>query len=233
VPSHRRIAITVLVLAASAGAATGITYATTATTTKVVYACANAHGTLKLLSNGQCPTGYSKVAINKRGPRGARGPKGDTGPAGPGTFTLKGVSTTTTVGSQQKAIPGMGLTARALCNASENGTQSSLYLFDDTASDDYTVVGSYNLSATGAHAFPAYQLSSHSNFPAGLGTIDFLQTKFLHANGEIVLQRDSSSGGLITGDVTVTRAGVVAVIHFLLYQGASNCLAQVDVTPAT
>lgn len=226
----RRIALTGLVLATSAAAATGITYAATTTTTKVVYACANSNGTLKLLANGQCPTGYSKVAINKTGARGPRGPRGATGPAGPGTVTLRAASASSTPNSVSKPIPGLGLTVEGSCSAA---AASTISFKDTTASADYTVVGSYELANTGADATYTANNSGHFLAP-GFGTVDFTQAKQLGAVSSFLVTTQTGSGGRLAGDVTVQRGTKRVLVHFLLNQvdPAPSCFVQIDFTPS-
>jgi hypothetical protein len=67
---------------------------------------------------------------------------------------------------------------------------------------------------------------------AGLGLIEFTQPAALNANGEFVLQYDTGTGGLMTADVTVTRSGHKVLLHLLLSQAASHCVAQANITPA-
>src|SRR4051794_2351698 len=212
-PRGRRIAIVAVVLAVSAAAATGITYAAGTTTSKVVYACANAKGTLRLLSKGKCPIGYLKVGINKRGPRGPRGLTGSTGPAGPGAMPLHAASTNATIDSVETAIPGMGLTALVQCSAGVQGVASILYFIDKDASANYTVLGSYDLSAPGAHAHLEFNGGTPGDLATGLGTVDYLETKQLNGNSALLLSYDSGTGGDMTADVAVARAGKTALVH--------------------
>jgi hypothetical protein len=224
----RRIAILGLVLATSAAAATGITYAATTTTTKVVYACANNAGTLKLLSNGHCPTGFSKVGINKTGARGPRGPRGATGPAGPGTVTLRAASTSSTPNSVSKAIPGLGLTVTVSCSAD---SASTVAFKDSTASADYTVAGSYQFADTGADG--AYDANNSGHFLAtGLGTVDFTQAKQVDAVSDFLVTNQTGAGGTLTADLTVQRGTKRVLVHFALHNADSSCFAQLDFTPS-
>jgi hypothetical protein len=227
----RRIGVAVAVLGTSAALATGITYAATTTTTKVVYACANGKGTLRLLSNGKCPTGYSKVGINKRG---ARGPRGLRGPAGPGALSLHAASSTSTASSQGIGIPGMGLTAQVTCDAISSGATSVLSFTDETASAKYTVSGSYQLSAaTGTSVFLIYGGGSHPDLASGLNTIEYSQAKSLHAASQLEMQYAAGAGGDLTGDLAVQRAGKTALVHVVLHQDPSHCFVLAEVTPAS
>jgi hypothetical protein len=235
-----RITVTALAATAVAAAATGITYAATTTTLSVVYACTNSHGTLRLLSStGRCATGYTRIAMNRTGPRGPRGytgstgPRGSvgpTGPAGPGALSIHAASSTSTTDFADLPITGMGLTIHAVCSATQVGSQSGLYILDTDASADYDVVGSYNLSAPGAHAFLAYAGTSHPNLAAGLGPIEFTQPAQQNANSEFVLQYDSGAGGQMSADVTVKRSGKTLLIHLFLYQASAHCFIQADLT---
>lgn len=230
---HPRRAGLVALCVLIAAAAGGVAYAATTTTApQVVYACSNSSGTLRLLSSGRCPSGYVKISMNRQGPRGLTGPRGSTGPAGPGATTVRVTSDTVATSSSDRIIAGTGLTLHAVCNAGQAGTSSGIYLLDTSASADYTVSGSYDLTAPGAHGFLVYDGGSHPNLAAGLGLIEFTQPAALNANGEFVLQYDTGTGGLMTADVTVTRSGHKVLLHLLLSQAASHCVAQANITPA-
>jgi len=225
-PGRRFLLVAVLSAVALAAVASGITYAATSTTTATLHACANRAGTLRLLQHGKCPSGYAKVSLNRQGPRGL------TGPAGPGAFTMRAATDSSTTSVVDRALPGTGLTAHALC-AVGSGFQSALYLEDMTGTSSYTVNGSAENSSPGAHAVLVYGPSGHPNLPAGTSLVEISQSAALHANSEFVLFDDDSAGGQLTADVVVTRAGRKAIIHLYLYQSGTHCVAQAEVTPAT
>jgi hypothetical protein len=262
-PQRRRRKV-LLALGASvvAVALGGITYASNVGAPRVLHACSDAKGTLRTLHHGQCPEGYVKVDLNRRGRRGPvgspgpnggpgpsgspgptgapgangspgpSGPPGPTGPPGPGAFAVRATSDTTTTSFQDHAIEGMALEVHVVCSAGEVGTQSGFYLLDTDGSAAYTVNGSYDLSAPGAHALLVYAGGSHPNLASGLGLVEFTQPAAVNSNSEFVLQFDSGSGGQMTADVVANRSGRKVVIHLYLYQSSTHCVAQGDVTPA-
>lgn len=222
---HPRRAVLVSLCIVLAAAAGGVAYAaSTATSSQIIYACSSPGGTLSLLSHGHCASGYTKISLNRQGP---------TGPAGPGASTVRVTSNTSATSVLTRGVAGTGLSLTAICNATEVGATSNIYLLDTNASASYTVNGSYDLSAPGAHAFLVYDGGSHGNLASGLGVVELTQPAQLHANSEFVLQYDSGTGGLMTSDVTVTRAGHKVLIHLLLSQSASHCVAQAEIIPAT
>jgi hypothetical protein len=222
-PRSRKVAIVTLLLAGSAVAATGITYAATTTTTKVVYACANGKGTLRLLTNGRCPTGFTKVGINKTGPRGPRGPKGVTGPPGPGALAVSASSTTSTVDTHDLAIPGMGMTLRASC---AQGHEANLIFMDTKdVAVDYDVIG-YDNSNNGGYLGSGGAVA----FPAGLAPLEFHRTGGDHV--VLVVYTPDPPGSTLTASVALKRLGNVDVVRFDLWSGAEGCYVRADVTPA-
>jgi hypothetical protein len=227
----RRAILGVLGALVVAAAASGITYAATATTPQVLHACSNAHGMLRLLQNGHCPHGFSKVSLNKQGPRGLTGARGATGPAGPRPFTVRAASDNATSSFQDHPIDGLGLTVHPVCNVAA-GSSSGLYLHDTTGSVGYTVNGSYNLTANGAHALLVYNGGSHPNLAPDLGLVEFDQPAQVGANAEFVVQYDAGAGGQLAADVVVTRSGKKVLIHLFLSQSSTHCVAQAEVTPA-
>jgi len=241
-----RIALTIVAGVAVAATAAGVTYAATSSTTKVVYACANRTGTLKLLSKGICPRGYSKVAINKQGPRGLTGPRGSQGvrgprglqgiqgDPGPGALTIRSATDSTSqTDVHDQLVPGTGLNVHAVCEAGD-GSASGVYLDDKDASASYAVTGSYDLQAPGAHAVLVY--TGHTNGPnlaSGLGLVEYTQSASLNSSSEFVIQEDSSTGGQMTADVTVTRGGERFILHLYVAESPTHCVAQAEIIPAT
>src|SRR4051794_10456684 len=139
-----KIGLTLAAGVTVAATAAGVTYAATTTTTKVVYACANRSGTLKLLVKGTCPSRYAKVAINKQGPRGLTGPRG---PQGPGAIGLAATQASA-VAKESTIIGRTGLTVTAGCS----GHAQSFVYVNQIANDlgpnapDWTVTGSSQLA---------------------------------------------------------------------------------------
>jgi hypothetical protein len=85
-PAKRSMVFGVLSVGIAAVATSGITVASaqSAKAPVTLFACANSKGTLALLSAKHgCKSGYSKVSLDRVGPRGATGPHGATGPTGP------------------------------------------------------------------------------------------------------------------------------------------------------
>jgi hypothetical protein len=229
-PRAHRIAVVTLVLVASAAAATGITYAATTTTTKVVYACANRGGTLKLLAKGECPSGYAKVAINKTGPRGPRGLTGSTGPAGPVAVTVNAADTDGTVDSHDVTIPGMGLAARATCTKA--ATASFSFVDNDATAGAYDVLGDTFLSTPGSsHA--SLETTTSQPIGSGLLTIDFTRAAAGGGAASSVVATFGTGAPVLTASMAVKRNGKTALVKFDLSVTANDCFVRADVTPAT
>jgi hypothetical protein len=209
-----------------AAGATGITYA--ATSPQTVYACINSHGVLRLLANGHCAGGYSKVGINRHAVRGARGPVGPAGVAGPGTRYVAVTHTTADFVSRSVFVDTLNLNVRAECNVGGLPTISRIY-FEKDGTSDYTVtgsavvVGSANITYAGTSHFPG----------AGLIPIEFTEQGSAQSSVQFYISGGGGDSGQMSADLTVERAGKTALVHFYIDQNPEKCRAQAWVTPST
>jgi len=243
-----RIALTVAAGVTVAATAAGVTYAATSTTSKVVYACANRAGTLKLLSKGTCPRGYSKVAINKQGPRGLTGPRGYQGTRGPrGLQGIQGIQgnpgpgavavaaeTTSAVQTNfaDQAIPGVGLNLHAVCVAGNSGV-GGLYLEDEDTSAAYDVRGSYQLTTQGSGRANLVNNNNGGgpNLASGLGLVNYTQPVSTVGTASEFVTTYNGGGAEFVFDVTVARGSHVVLVHGYLHQASDRCLVQGTATP--
>jgi hypothetical protein len=139
---------------------------------------------------------------------------------------------TTGTNFEDVEIPGTGLTMRAVCGPSNT---SAVYLTDDDGSAAYDVAGTYNLTTTGStHATVLYTGHlSDPNLAQGLGLVHLTQAADMGVASEFILSWGSGSGGTMRLDVSVARGSHHALVHAGMYLSASECLVQVDATPAT
>jgi len=247
-PRPGRALLVVGAAIAVVGAATGATYAATTTSTSAVYACTNSHGTLRLLNHGRCPRGFTKIAINQRGPRGATGPRGVQGvPGQPGIQGIQGVpgqpgpgavavaaeTTAATTDFHETLIPGIQLTMHAVCAASTSGV-AGLYLMDESQSAAYDVKGTYNLATQGSgRALLVNNGGPTPNLATGLGLIDYTQQVRSFREASEFVTAYNAGGAEFAADLTVTRGGMTVLLHVYLHQAADRCLVQGWATPTS
>ena len=216
----RHVILIALGAVAVAAAASGITYAATVTTPQVLHACSNAKGTLRLLQNGHCPAGYSKVGINKQGPRGL---------PGPGAVRLAVKSASCGVCSQTSgAIAGSGLTVEVLCDPQQD---AQVYINVAVAGSAFTVEGDASYSGTGDGN--ALWLNAAGD---GVVTTHLTSTPTVLSTEQVGSEHSvefTAPGGSLVGDVLVTQANHMFSVEFGEYRdGSNNCWAHALVTPA-
>jgi hypothetical protein len=214
-----------------AAAAAGVTYAATSTTTKVVYACANRAGTLRLLAKGKCPVHYGKVAINKQGPRGLTGPRG---PQGPGAIGLTATQANATV-KDSTAIGRTGLTVSVGCSSATTAfayvNQNAKDLGDNAP--NWTVTGSSQLSANGT-AHVLHGAGPTTDPVTGGANLITVSQPDAPASVEFLLQASFAFPDMDWYlDLLVTRNGHVFSVHVALHlEYTVACSSRLVATPA-
>jgi hypothetical protein len=199
-------------------------------------ACANSKGVLALLTaKGTCRSGFSPVAISKRGPRGlagAQGPRGKTGAAGPrgkagtGGGAQSSIATTTTTTGKSVAIAGTKLAVKTTCTS---GTNAKLVF---TGAGDYFVHGVSNFAGT---------VNADADFPPS-GTQDLIGL-----GSDLIDFESSSTSATATSDIALTGSGTgnlstnllvsdgsrTVTIDVFLMLGPSTCEAAAQITPTS
>jgi hypothetical protein len=222
-----RNAVALAVVAAGlavAGAATGITYAATSSSSGSVHACANSNGTLRLLdAHGHCPKHFAKVSISERGPRGKTG---KAGPRGPGARLLA-VDTTRDdfTDTATYRVPGTGLEVEALCRAHST---SALYITDLTGAAKYEVSGqSYFIGDSGGYNL-VYQGGSHpSSVTHGSAQVAFTQPAQVSVTSEVV-----DDSGVLTSELLAVRGSASFTVSLLAKQSHNSCEVRAQITPS-
>jgi hypothetical protein len=204
--------------------AAGVTYA--ATTPQTVQACINSHGVLRLLSNGHCATGYAKVRINRSAVRGPRGPAGSRGAVGPGPLYVGVTHTTPDFVHESVFVKSLNLNVRAECNVGGLPTISRIYL-EKLATTKFTVTG----SAISFGSPPTFEYAGTSHF-LGSGSIPVRFTEPGSAQTSVQIYVSGGTPGQVSAELTVTRDGTSALIHFYIDQSPGKCAAQAWVSPA-
>jgi hypothetical protein len=226
-----RVAVTLAAGVAVAVTAAGVTYAaTTSTTTKVVHACANRAGTLRLLNKGKCPAHYRKVAINRQGPRGLTGPRG---PQGPGAIGL----TATQADATPKESPTIGHTGLTVSAGCTGATESFVYVTQPAkdlgnSAPAWTVSGSSQL-ANNATALVLHDPGPTLDAVAGGPSLIEISQPDGTASVEFLFE----GNGLHTAndwyvDLLVTRNHHVFALHAALHVDGTACSTRLVATPA-
>jgi hypothetical protein len=227
----RYIAALAVASVAVAAGASGITYAATTTPPRVVYACINSQGVLKLLVSGHCAAGFSKVGIDRAGVRGKRGPKGLTGAAGPGLQAASARSTTSATDAASIVVAGMQLTVYLVCDVGSSGQAGVYIINNNVGGSDFTVVGSALVRNAGGSPNIVHHGVSQPDLPEGPSLIDIDEPGDEPVAVEI--RADSSGGGSVQfrADVTVHRGAASFVLRLYLDQNPTKCLSQATVSP--
>ena len=218
-----KVVLTVTTGVAVAATAAGVTYAATTTTTKVVYACANRAGTLKLLSKGKCPLHYGKVAINKQGQRGLTGPRG---PQGPGAFTISVPTHGTTAPATERRISVAGIAVSIFCG---QGPSAEMDLDGDPSTVGYTVAGQSQFG--GGTASILHRLTNDTGaqtdpVPTGASLVSLDEP----ATGNST--EFFNHGGDWYADLIVSRGSHAFAVQMHSVAGPGRCLVRAVVTPA-
>jgi hypothetical protein len=220
--------------------------AVASSTTPTVHACANAKGSLALLSaKGKCAKGFSKVTIAKTGPtgpKGAAGPRGNPGspgmpgapgPAGPGALSSVVTSTSTSALATGSSVVagGTNLQVQSRCQA---GTVAEVTF---AGLGDYLVHGATEFVANGGVA-ASYVFntssSSTSSLPisTGPGVLDFENNSpAASTTADIEADFASSGTGKLSTDVVVSDGTVTFTVDVFLEVDGSSCNATAQVTP--
>jgi hypothetical protein len=195
-------------------------------------ACANSKGVLALLTaKGTCRSGFSPVAISKRGPRGlagAQGPRGKTGAAGPrgkagtGGGAQSSIATTTTTTGKSVAIAGTKLAVKTTCTS---GTNAKLVF---TGAGDYFVHGVSNFAGPNTMT----TVAGPDNIPTGSGLIDFESNSNSAAATSDIALSGPGTGNLST-NLLVSDGSTTVTIDLFIMLSASSCEAAAQITPTS
>jgi hypothetical protein len=229
-----------------AAASSGITYAAT-TPPSVVHACINAHGVLRLLANGSCTKGYSKVGIKRSGvpgPRGLRGPVGDRGPLHSGAqFASAATTDPDDVQTQSVLVPQLQLEVETLCSGVGTvfGT-ARVVLHDLGSGSGYSVSGSAFVRRTRHYPAITSAASGQTTLPAGLSHISLTEPADLpEQTVELaIVYGDGPSFGELTTQMTAqlivrrgkTTASLQIYLNLVAVDPVNVCGAWAFVTPA-
>jgi hypothetical protein len=219
--SHSSVLVGLAVVAVAV-TATGLTYAATTPRTAYVYACANHWHTLHIMRpGGRCEPGFTKVAINQRGPRGPRGARG------PGAQPLTIHSTEGNTTRAGNLIGHTGLRATTACSP---GGAARLYILDTDGSADFEVSGPAQFSGTsgGQNLMLYYDGRTARTVPLnhGANLVDLPQRANKNANAEFQI----ADGSLATS-VLVTRRTETFTINMYLHVDSEHCGVQAQITP--
>jgi hypothetical protein len=142
------------------------------TSPRAVHACANSKGDLQLLSaKGKCAKGYSKVTLDKTGPKGAtgaRGKPGTTGKAGPGAQSSVATSTSTSseADGASRSVAGTDLTVLTQCLPEDHAEVTI------NGTSNYVVHGAAQAQITGDATIEAnYPIDARDSQTVGSPTV--------------------------------------------------------------
>jgi hypothetical protein len=218
-------------------AAGGFTAAASTRSPRTVRACANSKGTLKLLSKkGHCAKGYSRVTLNKKGPKGAPGLRGLRGPTGPGAQSSGATGTLASgfVAGPSISVAGTDLTVLTQCQA------ATAAIVNIDGSTNYAVRGAAQATFAGNTAV------TEANFPIDAGDsqtvpipnsgslIDFSSNSGSADRSSALVAESGSSGKPKLGTtVLVTDGTATFTIDVFLSVDATSCSVAAQVTPSS
>jgi hypothetical protein len=209
------------------------------TTPRAVHACANSKGELKLLSkNGHCAKGYSKVTLDKTGPKGAPGPRGLRGLpglAGPGA--VASVATTTSTSAVADGpfvqVAGTDLSVSSDCLAADHATVTI------SGTSDYVARGGAQTALVGdatADTFHQIQpdLGQSTAIPNGASMIEYTTNSgSFNRTSDIATHFVSSGSAQLAITLLVTDGTATFAIDVFLSVDASACSATAQAIPTS
>lgn len=226
------VALVAAALAVAAVAA-GTTYAATRTSPQVVHACVNPHGTLKLLSNGRCAPGYSKVGIDRSGVQGPPGRRGPRGAAGPGPQVASAMSTTATPGSQDVLVAALNLRVRTICNVGGLPSATEVYFSETSGTADIVVSGSVLVQKSGGAASYSNE-GTQKFFADGLSQVEITEPGDDPYDLHFIADAAGGNTVRMRAELTFERAGKTALVRLFLDQDPTHnrCRSSAAVIPA-
>jgi hypothetical protein len=232
--------VTMIAVVALAVSAVGGFAVAAGTSTRTVHACANSKGDLKLLSaKGRCAKGYSKVTLDKTGPKGATGVRGKPGApgtpgmAGPGaqSSVATGTSPNEDVDGSSLSVAGTDLTILTQCSAGDH-TRVTI-----NGSSNYVVRGAVQAAITGdATSDVFYQVDANdgatTDIHNGGSLIDYANNAGAALrSSEIEADFESTGGAELGTTVLVTDGAVTFSMTVFLAVDMTSCQVSVQVTP--